>query len=159
MEIMDKGFVEGIVEAERLYRSAEHLVSVTFPVVKDPKLLLRGLENLHKSLVLTIGNILKFEHIYKRVNLGKDKARNLHLFFSYCAGRYGMSELDKEILKEIMFLGRKHRESGMEFSRFGKLVILDDDMKEHVVRGERMKVFLEVVKRLMENSKMSFRTV
>jgi len=157
MGIVDKKLIDNIVEAQRLYRSAEHLISVTFPVVKDTKLLLRGLESLHKSLILAIGNILKFEHIYGRVSLGKDKDRNLRVFFLYCAMRYGLSEDDREIIKEILFMGKKHRESGMEFSRDGKLIILDDDMKEYELKQDRMKVFLEVVKRLLANSNKGFK--
>jgi hypothetical protein len=159
MEVIDKRLVGSIVESQRLYRSAEHLISVTFPVVKDTKLLLRGLESLHKSLVLAIGNILKFEHIYGRVSLGKDKDRNLRVFFLYCAMRYGMNEEDKEIIKEILFMGKKHKESGMEFSRDEKLIILDDDMKEYELRQERMKVFLDVVKRILDNSRLNFKTI
>lgn len=159
MEIIDKKFVESIVESQRLYRSAEHLISVTFPVVKDTKLLLRGLESLHKSLILSIGNILKFEHIYGRVSLGQDRERNLRVFFLYCAKRYGLSENDREIIKEILFMGKKHRESGMEFSRDGKLIILDDDMKEYELKQERMKVFLEVAKRILDNSKLNFKAI
>tara|TARA_Y100000310_G_scaffold344244_1_gene455950 strand:- start:10464 stop:10949 length:486 start_codon:yes stop_codon:yes gene_type:complete len=158
MENIHGRFIDVLTEAEELWRSADHLVYITMPVVQDEKLLIRALENLHKSLVLAISTILKFEYLYKRVDLGKDTRKNLDMFFGKCAVRYGLNEKDCELIREIMFLGKKHKESGFEFSKKGKVVILDDSLKTSELDTEKVKSFLSLGKRLLEESNRNFKS-
>lgn len=145
-----------LIEAERLVRLADHVSFVTFPVVKDAKLLARALENLHRGIVLIISGILKFEYLYKRINLTKDHSRNLEIFYGKCASRYGLDEGDVKLIKEIFFLAKKHRESGFEFSKFGKVVILDDNYGVFELDSRKMKEFIDLSEKLLANVKKRF---
>src|SRR3989344_3279348 len=127
------------------------------PVVKDDRLMLRALENLHKSAVILVSTILKFEYLYKRVQLHKDPARNFETFASKCAGRYGLGLVDMNLLKEVIHLGRKHKESGMEFPKKEKIVILDDNLGSVEINLEKMKVFLGFGRKLLENTNRNFK--
>ena len=46
---------------------ADHMLTQTYPLVKDPRLLLTVLENVFLSLTNAIGALLYFERLYKRV--------------------------------------------------------------------------------------------
>jgi len=156
MDGLHKRFLDEIVESEKLWNSADYLVYITLPVVKDPKLLVRALENVHKSVVLCVSNILKFEYLYRHIELSSDADKNLDIFFKKCAGKFGLSQEACEKIKEIMFLGKKHKKSGFEFSRSGKIVILDDKLRIHELRVDNMKEFLKTSKKLIEGAKSSF---
>ncbi len=157
MENIHREFFDSLYEAEGLLNSADHLVYVTFPVVKDAKLLLRVLENLNKCAVKAISTILKFEYLYKRVSLSSDSKKNLEVFFSKCAGRYGLGADDKDKIKRIIYLGKKHKQAGVEFPRSGKMVILDDDLGREEIRADDVKIFIKVLKGLLENMNIKFK--
>ena len=158
MENIHKTFLDEIVEAEKFWQSADHLIYITLPIVKDPKLMIRALENLHRGVVKNISLILKFEYLYKRVQLSKDSKKNLEIFFRKCAGRYSLGELDKKLIKDIVILGRKHKESGVEFSKSGKVIILDDNLGTSELTLEKMKEYLQTGKRLLENTNRNFKS-
>ena len=83
-----KKFIDALIEAEKLWQGADHIAYITYPFVKNPKLLIRALEGLHKSLVLTISTILKFEYLHKRIELSGDTKKNLEFFFKKCSVKY-----------------------------------------------------------------------
>lgn len=158
MESIYKQFFDGLLEAEKHWRNADHLVYVTYPVVNDLKLLLRALEEVHQSVVGAISEILKFEYLYKRIVLSKNPKENLGVFFSKCSGSYSL-DVERETLKEILFLGKKHKESGVEFSRQGKMMILGDDLKMQEVSLEKLKVFLKSSRILLDKTNEKFKGI
>ena len=102
MEQMDKKFSEDLMEANRSWQSAEHIINVVMPVVKDEKLLLRSLEILYKGSVKIISTILKHEFIFKRIELKQEASKNLDIFFRKCASRYELSEDDCVKLRNLI---------------------------------------------------------
>lgn len=152
-----KRFVNELVEAEKSWHIADHLLYVTYPVVKDEKLLLRVLEDIYKAMVLTISTILKFEYLYKRVDLSKNTSKNLETFFKKCSLKYGLNEEENIIMRRIMYLGKKHKESGFEFSKRGKAVILDDELGINILTAEELKKGIQVSKKLLDGARTGFR--
>lgn len=153
MQEIDKKFAEDIVEANRSWQSAEHIVNVVMPVVKDDKLLLKALEILYKGSVKIISTVLKYEFIFKRIELKQEASKNLEIFFKKCAHRYELSEEDCVKLRNLIKLGKKHKESGFEFSRTGKMIIMDDDLSTHEVTKHTIDSFIHVLRKLVENSR------
>src|SRR3989344_8079303 len=117
----NRKFANSLIEADDLWERADHLVNIIFPVVKDPKLLIKALEALYKCITDVISAILKFEYVYRGIELSDDADTNLNLFFEKCMKRYGIG--DNKTIKEIIELGKKHKESGFEFSKNEKFVI------------------------------------
>tara|TARA_Y100000310_G_scaffold335134_1_gene416436 strand:+ start:507 stop:1004 length:498 start_codon:yes stop_codon:yes gene_type:complete len=157
MRDVHQEFASNLMEAEKLWQSADHLTYVTYPVVKDGKLLIRVLENLYESCRKLISTVLKIEYLYKRVELKKNGEQNLRIFFEKVAERYGLNLEEMSGIREIFALGRKHKESGMEFSRVGKVVILDDDMRVSEISLEKVKSQVQLVKRVLEKVNLKFR--
>lgn len=158
MEIKEisRNFVDAIIESERSLISAEHIIKVIMPVVKDQKLLLRALETLHKSAVLIISSILKYEYLHKRVQLSSDHIKNLDIFIKKCAFYYGLSSEEVSIVKNLLILGKKHKESGFEFSRVGKIVIMNDDLSTIEVTHYELEQFINVLRKLVKNARVKF---
>ena len=152
MEPIYRKFLDSLVEAEKAWKSADYLVNVTFPILKDPKLLIRALESLDKETRLVISVILQVEYLFKRIELAKDREENMIVFVKRCAKRYGIGKEDEGLIKEILFLGRKHKESGFEFGKDGKAVILDDFGNSYQLDREKMKTLLKFGYGLLENT-------
>lgn len=156
MEGVHKEFIDKLIQVEKDFGSADHLVYVTYPVVKDAKLLIRGFESLHKALVGAISVILQFEYLYKRVELKADKGENMKTFYAKCAGAYGLDGAGLDLVKEMMFLAKKHKESGLEFSKSGRIIITDDEMGVYELSIDKMKAFIGILKKLLENTNRKF---
>ncbi len=159
MESTHGKLIDELAEAEKLWQVADHLIYVTLPVVRDSKLMVRALENLYKSISKNISVVLKFEYLYGRVRLSDNSKKNLDVFFSKCSGRYGLDENDGEMIRQLMNLGKKHKESGFEFTRYGKIIILDDNLRSVEINAEKLKVFIKVGRKLLENTNRNFSSV
>ena len=140
--------LDGLFEAERMRMSAEHFVSVIMPLSGDNKLLVRSLERIYSSMVLIINRVLQFEYFSGRVRLTQDKEKNLEVFLKLSKD-YGLDEREIETIREILFLGKKHKESGMEFSRKKGFIILDDDLEHHRLNEKKVEDFLAVERKLI----------
>lgn len=159
MQDIRKDFLSELSRVEQAYQIAEHLTVVTYPVVKDGKLLLRALEKLSEGITKNISLILRAEYFYRRISLTKDPARNLQAFFDRCAGRYGLEEGEQESVRKILLLQRRHKESGFEFSKSGRVVIMDDFLGTAYLDLEGMKEFLKASKKLLQNTNINFKAV
>ncbi len=117
-----------LVSAERALTSAEHMLLKILPISGDQKILLKSLEKTYESAVLTMGFILKYEHLKRKIVLTKDRHQNEILFFSKCLPKYGLISEDSIRLKELLVYGRTHKASPVAFSRKGYVVIMDDNL-------------------------------
>lgn len=156
MENIHKKFFDELLEAEKYWRSADHFVYITLPVVKDPKLMVRALETLNEGVVKNISTILKYEYMYKRINLTKDPKQNLDTFFNKCSKRYGLQEGENALIKELIFLRKKHKDSEVEFAKSDKVIILNGNGSVELTLT-KMKEFLKISQKLLNNTNRNFR--
>jgi hypothetical protein len=140
-----------LIEAERQRMSAEHFIKVIMPLAQDNKLLIRALERVHKGVVLIISSVLHFEYFFKRIKLTKDNEKNLEVFFNI-SEKYGLDWTDVGKIREIIILGNKHKQSGMEFSRLNGAVILDDNLKHYNLNLKKLKEFLIIESKLLSGA-------
>lgn len=148
---------DAMVTAEQAWRAADHILSVTFPVIQDPKLLLRALEHLDKAARSTITVAVKREYLYGRVRLSSEGERNKEAFFRVCGGRYAVSESDAAALREVLDLGSRHRASTVEFIQQGKAVLLDDQLGSVTIACPRLQQLAQAVRRLQVQLQEKFR--
>ena len=84
-------FLENIQEAEKNLRTIDHIIYVTFPLIKDKRLLLKVIQDMKGVVTSCITSILQYEYLYKRVSLHKDSKENFKTFTEKCAVRYNIS--------------------------------------------------------------------
>ena len=65
-------FLEYIQEAEKIIQTVDHMAYITFPLIKDKKLLLKILLETKIAVANCINSILQHEYIYKRITLYKN---------------------------------------------------------------------------------------
>jgi hypothetical protein len=146
---MVEKFIEYLEEAERIVKASDHMVYVTFPIIKDRKLLLNILLEIRKAIVNCINSILQYEYINKRITLTKDSNANFKLFSENCAKNFEITESDIKIMLELFDLLEKHKQSPFEFTRGDNVVILAENLRYEKISIEKTKQFLMLAKGIL----------
>ena len=97
--------------------------------------------------------MLKYEYIYGKGKMYKDSGKNLELFFREYAKGIGLDAKNRKKLMRLIFLSRKHREVGFEFSKNGKVFMLDDDLKLFEIDKKGILEFLELERHMLNSVK------
>jgi hypothetical protein len=154
--MVNKQIIDHYVKAEEYWMAARNILEKVMPVAQEPKLMVRALECLQKSIGNLINCILKYEYIYGKGKMYKDSERNLDLFFREYAKKAGLSGGNRKKLMRLVFLSRKHREVGFEFSKNGKVFMLDDELKLFEIDKKGILEFLELERNMLNSVKVKY---
>lgn len=147
--------IENLHKAIGNIRIADHMIYITYPVIKDKRLLIKALEHINDSVVCIINAVLQYEHINKRISLYADSKDNLEVFMLKCAQRYNITPEEKTEIRELLTTSESHRKSPMEFSRREKIVIMSDSLKTTMIDAEKLKKYLSLAKNLTNKAKFA----
>ena len=135
-----------VLEANRKLRLADHMAYITYPMLKETKLLLTVLDNLDKSLKAALNAYLYYERLYKRISpYPEDLKTKLDIFERSAAKRYNLQNYSKLII-EIHNILKKHKESPVAFVKKDKLVICNRDYRMKVLEISDVKNYLSKAK-------------
>ena len=123
------------------YHTAEHLLTVTFPLAKDPKLLLGVLDNLAKAGEYLINAVLSS----KLDKYPEDFLSKLILY-----RKYGTKA---DFLGKLHDLNVLHRTCPVEFRRGNTLVMCTNGYEMHTLSLPEIKQYLVIVKETIESNK------
>lgn len=141
MEVKQEIYITSLEKAKKALQMADHLTYITFPIVKENRLLLKILEEISQSLISVINSILQYEYTYKRIQLYKDARENFRTFKSI-AGKYNISQEQLNKIIEILSLAEKHKTSPFEFSKNNKIVIMSNEMRTDTLTLDKIKTYL-----------------
>ena len=139
--LAEERFILSLEKARQELETADQLAYMTYPLIKENRLLLKILEKLYLSVLNAINAILQYEYMYKRITLYKDAKINLDTF-KRVALRYHLNEEQLKKLMEIISLGEKHKKSPFEFAKNDKIVIMSDNMATETITIEKIKGFI-----------------
>jgi len=145
-------FLEYLSESKRIIKTCDHMIYVSFPLIKDKRIIIKVLIELKKSLAFIINAILQFEYIYKRIKLSKNAKTNLQTFINKSAIRFN---IEKEEIKKILYLFEiveLHKASAMVFPKEDKIVILSENMNKEIITSEKIKEFLILSKNILKKT-------
>ncbi len=145
-------FLQNLEEAQKILQAADHMVYVTFPLIKDKRLLIKVLTEAKNAVTNCINAILQYEYIYKRIDLYKDPKANFRLFLKKCAPRYRITQKETDSILELFEIVEKHKQSTAEFVRDEKVVILSQNMKTQTITLEQTKNFLSLAKNILKKT-------
>ena len=149
-------FLENLLAAEKTLQTADHMIYVTFPLIKDKRLLLKILQETKNALTYCINSILQREYIYKRITLYKDSKTNFKTFIEKCAPRYKIAKEEIVLIIELFDILEKHKQSPFEFVKDDKVVILSKNMQPKTLTIEKTKEFLINAKNILKKTKEMF---
>lgn len=132
------------------FKSADHFIYVTLPVVKDVKLITTALDNIHLALLHGMDAMLEYERYYRRVlPLVNNFDLRLDVFRKRVVGRYGFLSQDAEFIAEIKALIDERKEASMEFTKSGKFVMCSENYRIKTISVEEIKKYLSTTKNFL----------
>ena len=143
-------FHEELEAGRRELRTADHLVSTTYPLVKDNRLLLTAMENLFAAARNLMASLLHYEEAFKRVpRFREDYDTMAQWFRSRCVPYYKLSRDYGVSIDELKVLADSHRTSTVEFTRGDGLVMFSDTTNFRKVTPEQLKSYVGIMKRML----------
>ena len=149
-------FLDNLQKAEVTIKTADHLIYMTYPLVKDKRLLLKIISEIKNAVANCISSILQYEYLYKRISLYKDPKKNLKTFKEKCAPRYDITLEDIKLIIELFEIVEQHKKSPFEFIKDEKIVILSEDMRQKTLTVEKIKEFLAMAKNILRKTQEQF---
>ncbi|MEK6872424.1 MAG: hypothetical protein AABW90_00240 [Nanoarchaeota archaeon] len=144
MEEFDKNLKEAI----RHLHIADHMTYVTFPLVKENRLLLKIFDEIYASVIGSINSVLSYEHFCKRINLYSNYSNHFDTFIGI-AKNYGLFNENLQKIKEIITINNRHKQSSMEFIKKDKVVIMSDNLGVEFLDLKIIKQYLLVAKEFL----------
>lgn len=154
---MPEKFAESLEIAQKYLQTADHMTYITFPLVKEKRLLLKVLSELSLAILNTINSVLQYEYYQKRIQIYKDARDNFQTFKEISA-RYNISPEQLKKIIEIINLAEKHKKSPFEFVRNDKIVIMSEGMHAETLNLEKIKAYLLEVKDFMRKASLKIKS-
>ncbi len=125
-----KEYEEAKERAIRSLKVADHMLTITYPLVQDTKILVTVMENIFLGLTNAIAALLYWERKYKKIPpFHENFDSKFNTFKLYCVERYNISKGYLPFLMEIKEIIHEHKNSPVEFTRKNKFVIASKDYK------------------------------
>ncbi len=140
-------FFEMMMLSKKSLKIADHILTQTYPMLKDVKLFLPVLENIFIAMSYAMTSLLHFEVYYKRIEFFKDDFMiKLHLFNNECAPKYHLKREYAVLMQKLRELLILHKKSQVEFSRKDVFVICTDNYNLKTISGEMASRYLGLAK-------------
>ncbi|MDO8528563.1 MAG: hypothetical protein Q7S06_01570 [Nanoarchaeota archaeon] len=149
-------FLEHLREAERTIQYVDHMIYITFPLVKDKRLLFKILTEIKSAIVNCISAILQYEYINERIVLYKSAKENFETFVKRCSPRYKITKEEINAILDLFDIIERYRESPMGFFKDEKMIIVSESMKAQIITMEKIKFFLFLTKNMVRKAKTMF---
>jgi len=151
-------FEKSLEEALKHLRIADHLLYITYPLIKEKKLLLKVLNEIYLALYTTINAVLQYESYYKRIHLYQDQRANFETFIRQCAGKYDLTREQLAIIVSIFRIIETRKESPFEFTKKDKIVIMSSDNTSiETITVEKIKYYLIVTKDFLTKARFKIK--
>ncbi len=130
---------------------ADHMLTQTYPLINDPRMLITVLENIFLSLSYSMSSLLYYEQRYKRVPLFKDTfEQKFEVFKEYCVTKHVINPTYVHMIKEIKDILLEHRKSPMEFVRNDRLVICSDTYHMKTIDIPKLRQYIQDTKNFVK---------
>jgi hypothetical protein len=148
---MMERFTTYVVEANKAFKIADHLIYVTYPVLQDNKLLATALEHLAVALQKGMEALLYYDALYKRISAFPTVfSSQWQIFKQGTAKRHNISERSCEVIRDVVELIENRRDSPVEFSRKDKYVFASESYKLRTLTHEKMKSYINEGKSFLQ---------
>lgn len=132
-------------DARKKIQVADHILTQTYPVVKDPKLLIAVLNNLYDGLSHGVRTLL----LFKRGTAPETNDAQLALF-QRDAHEYDIPASFMRMMNELRETIKEHKESPVEFARRGEFVICDESYRVRTLSPSQLRIQIGRAKEFIE---------
>jgi len=129
--------------AKKKIQVADHMLTQTYPLVKDPKLLLAVVDNISSGMELAMDTLLNFERTYKRIPPFPDNFSSKHMALVQLGKKLDIPSKYGLRMRELREIKEQHKKSPVEFSRHGEFVIADSEYNLKKITVDDLKLCIE----------------
>jgi len=136
-------------QAGKKIKSINHLIYITYPILKDERLFAKIIERLSEVLQKSIEIALIYEHYLS----GTEISRNFEIDYPTFRQKKDTFNITEEEIKsadEILLLNKKHKLSPMEFVRKNTLIILENSLTFEKISQQKLKDYLFKVESILK---------
>jgi hypothetical protein len=131
---------------------ADHMLFMTYPLVKDPKLLLAIIENIFASLDFGMSALLYHERLFKRIPPFHDSfSSRLEIFKSRMIPAYHLNPRYPQLITDVKSIISEHKKSPVEFARKDKFIICSSNYTIKTVDINLVKKYIFETKLFADN--------
>lgn len=123
---------------------ADHILTQTYPLVEDTKILINVIYNIHKAIFMTISMALEHERNFKKIPPYHKNQESMINSFTFIQKKLKNNYIP--FIESINEIIKKHKESPIEFTRKDKFVICSEDYKIRTISVKEMKKYISMSK-------------
>ena len=127
-------------------KAADHLLAVTYPVIKEPKLLILVIENVFYALNASIDAILEYENLFKKEYETKFDEKYT-MFKRKIVSKYDIKKETTEFIEKIKKIIDEHKKTAVTFIKKDKLIITDENYNLTKLSPDKCKKILHEAKK------------
>lgn len=133
-------------EALSRIKAADHMLTQTYRLVKDTKLLVSVLSNIRLGVENSMSAIMHYDRLFKKIPPFHDSFSSKLNHFRNTSARLHKLEGFAPFLEKINDLFERHKSSPLEFTRSDSFIICDDHYNLRTVTAKDLKQFIEEAK-------------
>jgi hypothetical protein len=143
-------FQEELARGRRSLQVADHVISVTYPLVGDSRLLLSSVENLFAAAKGLMASLLHYELAFKRIPHFREEYDSMLYWFQLkCVPHYNLSRNYCTVMGELKALVDGHKSSPMEFARKDGMIICSENYSIKKITGSQLKSYVASLRRML----------
>ncbi len=135
-----------IESARRNIHIADHILTQTYPLVDEPKILLGVLKYIHKA------NINIIEYLIKNHPHHNTEESKINAFKNHIVTKYHINIQYITLIEDIKSTLEKHKESPVVFSRKDKFVICSETYKLRTISVNEMKKYISIARTFLKEA-------
>jgi hypothetical protein len=140
-------------EAIKKLKVADHMLTITYQLVQDPKLLLAVLENIYGAMEKAMSSVLYYERLFKRIPAFPENfEEKLRIFKTRIQPKYKINDDYIRILQDLREVIVEHKRSPVEFARKDRFVICSDNYKMKTISIPEIKKYVAGAKLFIQNT-------
>lgn len=137
--------------ALKYLKAADHMLTQTYPLVKDPKLLIAVLSNIFASAENIMDTLLYHDRLFKKIPpFHENFESKFYIFKMKCAPQNKLNEYVM-LIQETKELIERHKESNVEFSRKDAFIICDDNYRVKAITASDLRSYISKAKRFFSD--------
>ena len=139
--------------SKKKLKIADHMLTMTYPFVQDPKLLIAVIENLFLALTNAMGSLLYYERLFKKIPPFQDSfASKFNMFKAKCVTKYNIDTDYIMMIQELKEIIIEHRKSPVEFSKKDRFIICSEDYKMKIISLDQLKDYIKKTKLFIQQT-------
>lgn len=133
--------------ANVLIKRADHMFYVTYPLVKDNKLIITMADNISNGMLCAMDAVLMYEKLYKRISIYPEDYRvKMDMFKDSVARRYNINREHVVLIQDLKKFLEERKKSGVEFVKDDKYVLFNQKREVKSLGIEKLKQNLNMSK-------------